>query len=59
MMNGHAMALPIQDHTLSGGADDKAFSPLQQRLQELSAVSAAVHGPNASALGLRAHWING
>src|SRR2546430_16181443 len=59
MMDRHAMTPPVQDQALSGGADDKAFSPLQQRLQELSAVSATVHGPNASASGLRTQLIDG
>jgi len=27
------MTLPVEDRALSGGADDKAFSPLQQRLK--------------------------
>src|SRR6266404_4250624 len=53
------MTLPVEDRALSGGADDKAFSPLQQRLQELSPVSATVHGPDAAAPGLRAQLIDG
>src|SRR2546425_12556902 len=54
-MQGHTMTLPVE----SGGAHDKAFSPLQQRLQELSPVSATVHGPDAAAPGLRAQLIDG
>src|SRR5256885_10996286 len=57
MMQGHTMTLPVEDRALSGGADDKAFSPLQQRLQELSPVSATVHGHDAAAPALRAQVI--
>jgi hypothetical protein len=39
------MTLLVQHQALSGGADNKAFSPLQQRLQELSAVSAMAQMP--------------
>src|SRR5437867_11775863 len=54
-MPAHALTLPVE----SGGAHDTAFSPLQQRLQELSPVSATVHGPDAAAPGLRAQLIDG
>ena len=53
------MALPAEHHALSGGAYDKAFSPLQQRLQELSPVSAAVYGPDAAPRGVCAELIDG
>ena len=53
------MVPPVENQALSGGANDKAFLPLQQRLQELSAVSATVHCPDASASGLCTQLING
>jgi len=60
MMQGHTMTLPVEDRALSGGADDKAFSPLQQRLQELSPVFR--HGPWPRCRGpgfARGSWIDG
>src|ERR1700719_640075 len=59
MVDRHPMAPPVPDHALSGRTNDKAFSPLQQRLQELSTVSTTIDRPDTASVGVRPQLIDG
>jgi hypothetical protein len=53
------MALSVDHRTLSYGADDKAFSPLQQRLQQPFPIPSSIDGPDAATSGVRSDLIHG
>jgi hypothetical protein len=59
MVNRHLPVLSVDHRTLSHGADDEAFSPLQQWLQQPFSIPAPIHGPDAATAGVRSDLVHG